>query len=64
MGAMHSFAVVAQSLLREAFGVANRPGGFSPGVAVAVERDTFDVELAASLVKFPVRSPAGNNARY
>src|ERR1017187_3969369 len=34
VGAMHRFAVVTQSLLRESFGIANGLGPFRPSVAV------------------------------
>ena len=51
VGAVHGFGVVAQSFLREAFGVAGRLGALSPGVAVAVECHAQDLQLVATLLE-------------
>jgi len=50
---MHGLAVVAQSLLREPFRVADGLGAFRPGVAVAVERDAFATDLVVSVQTEP-----------
>ena len=44
---MHGFAVVAQSLLRESFGIANCLCALCPRVSITVKSHAFDAKLTA-----------------
>src|SRR5579859_4419066 len=61
VGSVDGFAIVPQSLLGEEFGHPRDFGAFGPCVAVAVQRNAGDAELAATLPKLrrPVPGPNG-----
>src|SRR5208283_577505 len=52
IGAMHSLAVVAKCLLREALGITCLLGTFRPSITVAVQRNTDDFETNAPPLEF------------
>ena len=52
IGSRHGLAVVAQIHLRIPFGIARRFCPFRPCVAVAVQRNSFDAQTNAALMKF------------
>ncbi len=56
---MDGLAIVPQRLLGESFRVAAHFGPFGPRVTVAVQRDDFSAQLAATLAKLrgPVSGP-------
>ena len=50
--AMDGLAIVAERLLREAFGITGGLRPFRPGISVTVQRDALDFEADTSLMKF------------
>src|SRR5208283_5129439 len=52
VGAMHHFRILPEHALGVALGKAVVGGALGPGIAVRVERDTFDAQPLAALLEF------------
>ena len=63
VGAIHSLAVVAQGLLREAYGMANGLGAFRPRIAIRMQRDALDAQGHTALVKFGLAVPGAHGSQ-
>lgn len=61
ISSVHCLAVVSQSLLGEAFRIARNLRPFSPGVAIAVQRNTFDAQTPTALLELG-RSVTGTHS--